>query len=184
MKLQNIFVCFVLSVIVQGNILAAAVRGGIEPIIVSFGAAFAALGLHSDSQPIMYEDLNSYKERYRDWAHDKCKRTKDREKKIVEDIDKIKQPRTKKGKDQEDKEPDWGSLKDEAARKKMEEEYDKITDKEVEDAMNAGFDLEEVDEKFEEYNQSKQDAKVHKSSMVRDDIEANIYRANLHNINF
>ena len=66
----------------------------------------------------------------------------------------------------------------------MEEEYDKITDKEVEDAMNAGFDLEEVDEKFEEYNQSKQDAKVHKSSMVRDDIEANIYRANLHNINF
>ena len=92
MKLQNIFVCFVLSVIVEGNILAAAVRGGIEPIIVSFGAAFAALGLHSGPEPIKYEDLNFYEERYREWSHEKCKMNKDREKKVVEDIDKIKRP--------------------------------------------------------------------------------------------
>ena len=50
--------------------------------------------------------------------------------------------------------------------------------------MNAGFDLEEIDEKFENDHQSVQDAKVHKSSMVRDDIEADIFRASFHNINF
>ena len=49
MKVLNIFVCCVLSVIVKGNLLAAAVRGGIEPIILSFGAAFAALGLDSQT---------------------------------------------------------------------------------------------------------------------------------------
>ena len=41
MKIFKIFVSLVLSIVVQGNMLAAAVRG-IEPIILSFGAAFAA----------------------------------------------------------------------------------------------------------------------------------------------
>ena len=47
MKIASILVCFALIVIVEGNLLAAAVRGGIEPVILSFGAAFAALGLNS-----------------------------------------------------------------------------------------------------------------------------------------
>ena len=47
MKISSIFVCCALSVVIKGNMLAAAVRGGIEPIILSFGAAFAALGLNS-----------------------------------------------------------------------------------------------------------------------------------------
>ena len=48
MKIAIIVASFALSVIVEGNLLAAAARAGIEPIILSFGAAFAALGgLHS-----------------------------------------------------------------------------------------------------------------------------------------
>ena len=47
MKIGVILVCYTLSVIVEGNMLAAALRGGIEPIILSFGAAFAALGLNA-----------------------------------------------------------------------------------------------------------------------------------------
>ena len=49
MKITIIFICFALSVIVEGNILAAAIRGGAEPVLLSFGTAFAALG--QDSQP-------------------------------------------------------------------------------------------------------------------------------------
>ena len=44
MKLTLIFVTFALSSFVESNLMAAAIRG-IEPIILSFGAAFAALGL-------------------------------------------------------------------------------------------------------------------------------------------
>ena len=56
MKIARILVSFALIVIVQGNILAAAVRG-IEPIILSFGAAFAAKGI-LDSQ--YDDDVNHY----------------------------------------------------------------------------------------------------------------------------
>ena len=44
MKITIIFICFVLSAIVDGNMLAAAIRGGVEPVLLSFGTAFAALG--------------------------------------------------------------------------------------------------------------------------------------------
>ena len=45
MKITIILICCLMSVVVEGNMLAAAVRGGIEPIILSFGTVFAALGL-------------------------------------------------------------------------------------------------------------------------------------------
>ena len=48
MKLTIIIVAFALSVVVEGMFWAAAVRG-IEPIILSFGAAFAALGFNVHS---------------------------------------------------------------------------------------------------------------------------------------
>ena len=44
MKLSLICVAFALSSFVESHLMAAAIRG-IEPIILSFGAAFAALGL-------------------------------------------------------------------------------------------------------------------------------------------
>ena len=48
MKIAVIIACLALNVVVQGNIFAAAVRG-IEPVILSLGAAaFAALGQDSD----------------------------------------------------------------------------------------------------------------------------------------
>ena len=50
MKLSNTLVCFALIVIVKGNFFAAAVRGGIEPVILSVGTAFAALGIHSKTK--------------------------------------------------------------------------------------------------------------------------------------
>ena len=50
MNTTIIFICFALSVIVEGNMLAAALRGGVEPVLLSFGIAFAALG--QDSQPM------------------------------------------------------------------------------------------------------------------------------------
>ena len=46
MKIAIIVVFFALSVIVEGNLFAAAARAGIEPVILSVGAAFAALGLN------------------------------------------------------------------------------------------------------------------------------------------
>ena len=47
---SGIFGTLILSVIVQGACAwwAAAVRGGIEPIVLSFGAAFAAIGLNEE----------------------------------------------------------------------------------------------------------------------------------------
>ena len=55
--MSNIFVLFVLSMIVQSAFAwwAAAVRG-IEPIILSFGAAFTALGLYDQKkiEPILF----------------------------------------------------------------------------------------------------------------------------------
>ena len=48
MKLTLIFAAFALSSFVESHLWAAAIRG-IEPIILSFGAAFAALGL--DNKP-------------------------------------------------------------------------------------------------------------------------------------
>ena len=48
-NVATILVCYALSVIVKGSMLAAAVRGGIEPIVLSFGTAFAALGLNEQS---------------------------------------------------------------------------------------------------------------------------------------
>ena len=48
MKILTIFVAFALSEAVEGIFWAAAARG-IEPIILSFGAAFAALGLNNHS---------------------------------------------------------------------------------------------------------------------------------------
>ena len=64
MKILTIIVAFALSEAVEGIFWAAAVRG-IEPIILSFGAAFAALGLdaHSnhDKQPLMQrKDLKGW----------------------------------------------------------------------------------------------------------------------------
>ena len=56
MKILSIIIAFALSEAVEGIFWAAAVRG-IEPFILSFGAAFAALGLdaHSkhDKQPLL-----------------------------------------------------------------------------------------------------------------------------------
>ena len=49
MNITIIFICFALSVIVEGNMLAAALRGGVEPVLLSFGIAFATLG--QDSLP-------------------------------------------------------------------------------------------------------------------------------------
>ena len=43
-KISSIFVCYALIVIVEGNMFAGAVRGGIEPMILGIGAAFTALG--------------------------------------------------------------------------------------------------------------------------------------------
>ena len=57
MKIAIIFVTFALSVIVKGNLFANAARG-IEPIILSFGAAFAALA----NQP-----EEKVEGEYRDW---------------------------------------------------------------------------------------------------------------------
>ena len=72
MKLiSNIFVCFVLSVIVEGNMLAAALRGGIEPIILSFGAAFAALGIKNSEYIMLEERVNPFKESYREYYKEK-----------------------------------------------------------------------------------------------------------------
>ena len=50
MRISGIFVLFALSLIFQGACAwwAAAARG-IEPIILSFGAAFAAIGLSDKS---------------------------------------------------------------------------------------------------------------------------------------
>ena len=50
MKIAIIVAFFALSVIVEGNMLAAVLRGGVEPVLLSFGIAFAALG--QDSQPM------------------------------------------------------------------------------------------------------------------------------------
>ena len=51
MRIRGIFVLIALIMIVQGACAwwAAAVRGGIEPIVLSFGTAFAALGLNEQS---------------------------------------------------------------------------------------------------------------------------------------
>ena len=50
MKLSSIFVFFALSLIFKGvHAWWAAAARGIEPIILSFGAAFAALGLNDKS---------------------------------------------------------------------------------------------------------------------------------------
>ena len=58
MKVSSIFVQFALSLIVQ-NALAwwAAAARGIEPIILSFGAAFTALGLNNQSINKVTENL-------------------------------------------------------------------------------------------------------------------------------
>ena len=47
MKIKGIFV---LMMIVKGAFAwwAAALRAGIEPVLISFGAAFAAIGLNQD----------------------------------------------------------------------------------------------------------------------------------------
>ena len=56
--IQSIFVCFALNVIVEGNMLVNALRGGIiEPIILSFGAAFTAFNIHGQSDP---EEMKEY----------------------------------------------------------------------------------------------------------------------------
>ena len=70
MKILTIIFAFALSEAVEGIFWAAAVRG-IEPIILSFGAAFTALGLnvHSnhDKQPLMkVKDHKDMKE-LKDW---------------------------------------------------------------------------------------------------------------------
>ena len=44
MKISSIFVCYALIAIVEGNLMAGAIRGGIEPMILGIGAAFTALG--------------------------------------------------------------------------------------------------------------------------------------------
>ena len=56
MKIAIIVAFFALSVIVEGNLFAAAARAGIEPVILSVGAAFAALGLNSQRN----HDVNHY----------------------------------------------------------------------------------------------------------------------------
>ena len=67
MKILIIIIAFALSESVEGIFWAAAVRG-IEPIILSFGAVFAALGLdaHSnhDKQPLLErKDLKGWFDR-------------------------------------------------------------------------------------------------------------------------
>ena len=50
MKIAGIFILFELSAIVMGAFWAAAARGIYQPIILSVGTIFAAIGL--DKQPI------------------------------------------------------------------------------------------------------------------------------------
>ena len=64
MKIFIIFVSLALSIVVEGNMLAAAVRG-IEPIILSFGAAFAAFsGLKSQPNYNMNENMSKLRMSY------------------------------------------------------------------------------------------------------------------------
>ena len=68
MKISSIFVCCALSVVIKGNMFAAAVRGGIEPIILSFGAAFAAI--NSMKEPTDKDPAWVW-EKYSEWFKDK-----------------------------------------------------------------------------------------------------------------
>ena len=59
MKILTIFVAFTLNVIVKGALWTAAVRAIKEPILLSFGTVFAALGLDvrsSDDVPFFRSD--------------------------------------------------------------------------------------------------------------------------------
>ena len=70
MRKSDIFVMIALSLIIQGACAswwAAAARGlerGIEPVILSFGAAFAALGLNDDLKESisLFDSRNWYDE--------------------------------------------------------------------------------------------------------------------------
>ena len=57
MRISDIFVLFALSLIKGAYAWWAAAARGIEPIILSFGAAFAALGLNDKS----IQDLHIFK---------------------------------------------------------------------------------------------------------------------------
>ena len=59
--ISNIFVCFVLSVIVEGALLAAANRL-IEPILISCGAAIFAAFKIDDEDDLDLSDFYSWKE--------------------------------------------------------------------------------------------------------------------------
>ena len=61
MKNSSILVCFALSVIVEGNLLAAANRY-IQPMIISCGAAlFAAMG---QEDKINFNSLHDWKQKF------------------------------------------------------------------------------------------------------------------------
>ena len=67
MKISNILVLFALSVIVKGTWWTVAVWGiGIEPIVVSFGAVFAAF--HRRKKSTTTTRVSDYDwEGYRNW---------------------------------------------------------------------------------------------------------------------
>ena len=93
MKIAGIIACLALSVVVYGNMFAAAVRG-IEPVILSLGAAaFAALGQNSDPM----HDVSHFK-----WENIFGSKNGNKKLPEKEDINgNLKEPRHKKAKDDE-----------------------------------------------------------------------------------
>ena len=69
MKIRSVLACLTLIILVKGNLLAAAFRGGIEPIILSLGTAFALFdGIKDKINVDSIEPVDDVKlKRYQDW---------------------------------------------------------------------------------------------------------------------
>ena len=89
MKIYLVLIAFVLSASVKGFIWAAA-RQGIEPIIMSFGVAFAALGLNYKPDYVAHSLINLIinKKRVLDMMEEKAK---EEEKEKEEYLEKLKE---------------------------------------------------------------------------------------------
>ena len=152
MKILTIFVAFTLNVIVKGAIWAAAARAIKEPILLSFGTVFAALGLDVKSN----DDVPLFRSDHK--VIDVC--THD------DFLDE------KSGKNGQKRPSLIDQLKDEA-KKDAEEFVDK-------QGFNNGYNYQIVETGLESIS----DFRIQQSSMVQDDVEAHISRANLNNVNF